>query len=149
MAKKTSTKKCKPTTSHDAGKPTRQFESRAFEEAPGDTPLTQAEVDKVGFTAPDMTAGIAEEEKETLQGKGDPEEANLEDEIVDKSQKAVQEENQVATEAQQDEEIRTKLADETETTVEHQADAKDTEEDVAKAENKLAHKQEQKVKEMN
>lgn len=109
--------------------------------------MTQAEVDKVGFTAPDMAAGIAEQEKDTLQSKADPSEENLEAEILDKSEKAAQEESQVATEAQQDKEIRTKLADETTTTVEHQADAKDTEEDVAKAENKLAHKQEQKVKE--
>lgn len=109
--------------------------------------MTQAEVDKVGFTAPDMAAGIAEQEKEALQSKADPSEENLEAEIVDKTQKVAQEENQVATEAQQDETVQTKAADETEKTVEKQADAKGTEEEVVKAENKLAKKQEQKVKE--
>lgn len=146
MAKKTSTKKRKP-TSHDVGQPTRQFESRAFEEAPGDTPLTQAEVDKVGFTAPDMTTGIAEEEKEALQAKNDPAGESLETEIEDKSQQAAEEENQVASEVEKDEAIQTELTDEAEKTVEQEADAKETEEELAKSETDLAHQQEQKVKE--
>lgn len=147
MAKRTSTKKRKPNISHDAGKPTRQFESRAFEEAPGDTPLAQAEVDKVGFTAPDMIAGIAEQEKEVLQAKNDPTEENLETEIENKSQQAVEEEKQVACEVEKDKAIQTELADETEKTVEQEADAKEAEEELAKSENELAYQQEQKIKE--
>ncbi len=143
-------KKRKPAaSSYEQNKPMRQLQSRPFEESEADPTMTQAEVDRVGFTAPDMAAGVAEQEKDALQAKADPEAENLETEIADKNQKLVEEENQVANEAEQDEEVQTKLADETEKTVEKQADAKETEEEAVKAENDLAQKQEQKVKEKN